>query len=513
MGGRTAGLVLAALLLAGCTSAPPTADGLVRIDTGELRGTVAANHLSYQGIPYAAPPVGADRWQPPKPVAAWTGVREATKPGNACPQEGTQYAKTSSTTEDCLYLNVTTPGLGGRRPVLVWIHGDGVVGSGALFDGAPLATAGDAVVVTINYRLGVFGGFGYPGLAGSGTFGLADQQAALRWVQRNIGAFGGDPGNVTAIGSSYGASSISAHLVSPGAQGLFQRASLHSGEALMPLPAGALLPGIPAVDWFIWRSLAETEQLGAAVAGELGCADLDCLRKLPVDKLFPLMRMFQSYAFGGEVLPELPAKALRDGRSQAMPVMTGMTRDEHRTFVGVFREKVTAAEYPGLVTEAFGGRAAAILREYPLSRFDSPALAWSTVLTDGLWATATFEQAELAARKGKTFAYSFADRDAPVYLPFPESLPPGAFHAADTPYLFPDQGFRDKAKPEQRELSERMLKYWANFARTGDPNGPGLPRWAEFGGEKYVQALAPGAGTRQVDFAAQHRLEFWRNPR
>ncbi|MGW0518982.1 carboxylesterase/lipase family protein [Crossiella sp. NPDC003009] len=513
MSGRTAGLALAALLLAGCAGAPPEPTAVVRTEAGELRGVVAADHLSYQGIPYAAPPVGELRWQPPKPVAAWTGTRAADRPGNACPQEGTEYAKTGSTTEDCLYLNVTTPRSGQRKPVLVWIHGDGVVGSGALFDGVPLATAGDAVVVTINYRLGVFGGFGYPGLAGSGTFGLADQQAALRWVKQNIGAFGGDPGNVTVIGSSYGGSSISAHLVSPGAQGLFQRASVHSGAALMPLPAGAVTPGIPAVDWFMWRSLAETEQLGAAMAGELGCADLDCLRKLPVDKLFPLMRMFQSYAYGGEVLPELPAAALRAGKAQPVPMVTGITRDEHRTFVGLFRGELSAAEYPKLVAEAFGAKADRILREYPLSQFESPALAWSAVLTDGLWATAAFEQAELGAQRARTFAYSFADRDAPSYLPFPQSLPPGAFHAADTPYLFPDKGFRDKAKPGQRELSERMLKYWANFARTGDPNGPGLPKWDEFGTAKYVQALAPGEATRQVDFPAQHRLEFWRGLR
>lgn len=281
----------------------------------------------------------------------------------------------------------------------------------------------------------------------------------------------------------------------------------------MPLPAGMVMPDIPAVDWFMWRSLAETEQLGAAMGTQLGCADLDCLRKLPVDKLFPLMRMFQSYAHGGEVLPELPPKALREGRSAAVPMLSGMTRDEHRTFVGLFREKVTAEEYPELVREAFGARADRVLREYPLSRFDSPALAWATVLTDGVWADATFEQAELNTRRATTFAYSFADREAPMYLPFPESLPPGAFHSGDTPYLFPDKGFLDKAKPGQRELSERMLKYWANFARSGNPNGAGLPEWAEFGQQKYVQALAPGEGTRRVDFAAQHRLEFWRGPR
>ncbi|MBP2474650.1 para-nitrobenzyl esterase [Crossiella equi] len=504
---RLAGAGLAGLLLAGCVGWARE-DSLVRVDGGQLRGVVAADHRSFQGIPYAAPPEGGLRWRDPEPVRPWTGVREATKPGSPCPQEGTPYAPTRSTDEDCLFLNVTTPRHGKGKPVMVWLHGDGVVGSGALFDGVPLATAGDVVVVTVNYRLGVFGGFGLPGLAGSGTFGLADQQAALRWVRDNIAAFGGDPGNVTLFGTSYGASATTAHLVSPSARGLFHRASVHSGQAMMPLPAGAVLPGVPAVDWFTWRALAETEQLGTAMAAELGCAEqaLDCMRKLPVDKLFPLMRLFQSHAFGGPLLPEVPAAALRAGKAHPVPVVLGMTRDEHRTFTGLFRGEVKPEEYPVLLREAFGDKAERIERAYPVAEHGSPALAWSAVLTDGLWAKATAEQAGLGA--GKTWAYVFNDREAPSYLPFPPGFPPGAFHASDTPYLFPDKEFRANARPDQRALAERMTRQWTAFARTGSPNGPGLPHWPEYGAGK-VLGLDP-AGSALVDFAAQHRLGFWR---
>jgi hypothetical protein len=156
---------------------------------------------------------------------------------------------------------------------MVWIHGDEAIGGGGFFDARPLAVAGDVVVVTVNYRLGIFGAFGHPGLEGSGTFGLQDQQAALGWVRRNAAAFGGDPGNVTVFGESYGGLSVSAHLLSPGSRGLFDRAIDQSGFALMDLPAGAMFPGLPAVPWYGWRSTAEVETLGAAVASRLGLAE------------------------------------------------------------------------------------------------------------------------------------------------------------------------------------------------------------------------------------------------
>ncbi|SDM35297.1 carboxylesterase/lipase family protein [Allokutzneria albata] len=516
-------LSVGALLATGCATSVRIDDAgeLVRTANGALRGTVTAEHRLFQGIPYAAPPVGPLRWASPRPAEKWQEVRDATKPGSPCPQEATEYADSTSSVEDCLFLNVTAPRSATRRtpkPTMVWIHGDGVVGAGSHFDARSLATAGDVVVVTVNYRLGIFGGFAHPGLADSGSFGLQDQQAALRWVRENIRDFGGDAGNVTLFGESYGAQSTTAHLTSPSAKGLFDKAIVQSGFGLMDLPAGAMMTGVPAVEWFGWRALQDAETESVRLARELGCADsarvLDCLRSLPVSALVPHMRSFQPFAFGSSVLPELPAKVLREGRAQRIPVITGTTRDEHSLLVGLFHDMlgspVTEQEYPRLLAEAFGAKAEEVLAKYPLADYASPSLAWSAVLTDRMWARSNFEQAQLFARSARTFFYTFADRNAPMYLPLPQGFTAGAYHAADVPYLFPDAEFHRASTPGQRALSSAMMRYWANFARAADPNGSGLPKWAPFGPGEYVQSLAPGAnGITRADYPAQHKLGFW----
>jgi para-nitrobenzyl esterase len=497
---------------------------VVQTDSGPVRGTVTDGYRLFQGIPYAASTAGELRWRSPQPVRPWTQVRDATRPGPMCPQQPSSYAEVASLAEDCLCLNVTVPRAAGPqrpRPVMVWIHGDGAIGAGSFFDARRLATVGDVLVVTINYRLGIFGAFGHPGLEDSGAFGLQDQQAALRWVARNAAEFGGDPGNVTVFGESYGGLSASAHLVAPGSAGLFHRAIIQSGFVLMDLPAGGIFPGLPAVAWYGWRAAAEVEGLGAAVAAQLGCADaataLACLRDLPAQELFAHAQPFQPYGFGNRVLPEVPAQALRGGRFHRVPVLSGSTRDEHRLFVGLFRvlagQPVTTQQYPMLLAEAFGEHADQIQASYPLSAYRSPNLAWATVLTDRMWARSTFQQHRLLARQVSVYAYEFADRQAPMYLPFPEDFPPGAFHAAEVPYLFPDRPFQAASTPDQRRLSDRMIRYWTNFARTGDPNGAELPPWRPFDDARpvpHVQSLAPGAdGITPVDYAAEHQLDFW----
>jgi para-nitrobenzyl esterase len=519
-------VMLAALLVlvgAGCTAspaaAPPPPGDTVRTEAGELRGTVTDRQRRFEGIPYAAPPVGDLRWQAPEPARPWEGTRDATEPGTLCPQEGTDYADLSSTDEDCLVLNVTTPRTGADKPVIVWIHGDGVVGGGSVFDPTALVETGDAVVVTINYRLGVFGAFGYPGLTGSGTFGLQDQQAALRWVRENIEPFGGDPRNVTVMGQSYGAQSISAHLIAPGSDGLFDRAIVQSPMTLVDMPPGALLPELPASRWFAWRDVAEVEGLGTAMAPQVGCADpataLDCLRALPVERLFPLMRVFQPAAYGGPVLPTAPDIAYSQGDFHRVPVLVGTTRDEHRGFVGLFYDlagtPVTPEQYPVLLANAFGARAEDVAARYPLSAYPSPSTAWADVLTDRMWATATTTLTDQLAAHTPVYRYEFADRDAPSYLPFPETFPPGAFHAAEVPYLFRDQEFLDTGTPAQQDLSDTMIRYWTNFARAGHPNDPGLPVWPGYSPAGDLQSLAPNS-VRDIDsdeYAARHYLPLW----
>ncbi|WP_157246190.1 carboxylesterase/lipase family protein [Nonomuraea typhae] len=491
-------LLAAAVLLTGSVDAGAP---VVTTDAGAVRGKVSGDVRIFSGIRYAT----AGRWEAPKPAAPWKGVKDATKPGSPCPQVGADYANVTSENEDCLFLNVTTPARPGtKRPVMVWIHGDGAVGAGHFSDPRRLAREGGAVVVTINYRLGVFGGFGYPGLRNSGTFGLQDQQEALRWVRRNAAAFGGDPGNVTVFGVSYGASAIGGHLTSPGAKGLFHKAALQSGEAMMDMPAGSILPGLPAAPYLLWRSTAEVEETGKAFAAQLGCADLDCLRKLPVKKILAvpqIMNAFQGLAYGNEVLPEVPAKAIAAGRFHPVPVLAGATKDEHRLFAAM-RGKIS---YPDALKETFGERAGAVAKEYPLERYGHPAVAWSAVMTDRLWAVATHAQNTALARRAPVYGYEFADRDAPMFLPVPADFDLGAYHAGDLPYLFP--GKKEKLSPAQWKLSGQMVAYWTNFARTGDPNGTGLPAWPRLG-KGGTLSLEPGK-IRPIDYAAEHRLDFW----
>ncbi|GAA1262231.1 carboxylesterase/lipase family protein [Saccharothrix xinjiangensis] len=501
---RRGTLVLTAALLAtACANddgggGEAVRDDVVRVETGEVRGTAHADRVVFQGIPYAAPPAGEHRWRAPRPPLPWSGVRDATRPGSPCPQVGSSYSDTASTDEDCLFLNVTTPATEGRRPVLVWLHGDGAVGAGHHFDARALATRGDVVVVTLNYRLGVFGGFGLPGLEGSGTFGLQDQRAALEWVRRNAGSFGGDPGNVTLFGVSYGATSIAAHLVSPKSRGLFDKAVTHSGFALADLPAEAWYPELPALPWLGWRDTAEVQAAGQTVAGELGCADIACLRGLPAEEVVGhpmVMNIFQPYGYGNPDLPAAPAEALEAGEFARVPVLAGTTRDEHRGIVATFRGEVGPQDYPRLLALAFGDRAAEVEREYPLDAFDDATRAWAAVMTDRVWARPAFRQHQLLAAHTPTFAFEFAD---------PAASELGASHSTDIEYLFPDR----ELTGGQRELSEVMIDYWSNFARTGDPNGDGLPKWPGFAQGEHVQSLAPGAITG-VDFRATHRLDFW----
>ncbi|MET9543812.1 carboxylesterase family protein [Streptomyces sp. NPDC006627] len=507
-------------------------DVTVRTDAGLVRGARSGAHRIFQGIPYAGAPKGRHRWAPPRPVRPWKGVRDATKPGPLCPQVPSAYARISSTEEDCLALNVTTPPAATRRraaPVLVWIHGDGSVGGGSFFDGRRLAERG-LLVVTVNYRLGVFGGLALPGLQGSGTFGLQDQRAALTWVRNNARAFGGDPGNVTVAGVSFGASAVAGHLTSPASRGLFHRAVMASGEALMDMPAGAMGPDVPGYPWYVWRTGREMEDITTEMTSSLGCRDrrpqrtLACLRALPVKTILKvpyIMNAFQAFGYGNATLPELPPTALRAGRFHRVPVLSGATRDEHRTFVGMTYDAVgrefTEADYVRALHTAFGERPAKRVRaEYPTSAYPSPALAWATVITDRMWARGTHDQHEALARHAPVYAYEFADRDAPMFLPLPGDFDFGAFHAGDIPYLFEDETAERKFTPAQRRLSTTMSGYWAAFARTGTPRGAGLPAWPPYRpgpvGRPYTQSLAPHR-IGPVDYYREHNLGFWNRER
>ncbi|MFD9698369.1 carboxylesterase/lipase family protein [Lentzea sp. NPDC059081] len=495
---------MAALVISGGSVASAADDVVVRTDSGVVRGEVSGGTRVFEGIPYAAPP---ERWRDPRPPARWDGVRDATKPGPVCAQLPGEVPD-GSTAEDCLYLNVTAPKSGGRKPVVVWVHGGGYfMGAGANYDARRFAERGDVVVVTVNYRLGIFGFFGMPGLAGSGTFGLRDQQAALRWVRANAGAFGGDPRNVTLAGQSAGAMSVCAQLTSPAAAGLFDRAVLQSGSCETGWLDNFEYRGEQAAT--IFQPLSAVAAHGADVARELGCADIACLRGKPVEELMPQHLAFIQPAYGTQVLPSYPGDAVRAGRFHRVPVLSGTTRDEATPWVAAYDNgaPMSEATYETVLAETFGDRAAEVRAEYPRERYGSAALTWAAIVTDRMWACTQYETSRGLAARTDVHQYEFADPSPPALSPVPPAMPLGAQHASDLWDFFDLGGTTPKFSPAQQRLSDRMIASWSAFARGGDPG------WPRFTAERpHVRSLAPDA-IGPVDLAVEHHCGFWAQDR
>lgn len=477
------------------TASPGT---VVRTDSGPVKGVAHDGYRTFQGIPFAAPPVGELRWQPPRAPKSWTEPRDATEPGSQCPQAA-GLGSPAGGDEDCLFLNVTTPEGHGSRPVMVWVHGGGFTsGSGSMYDAHRLAVQGDVVVVTVNYRLGVLGFYGHPELnRDSGAFGLQDQVAALKWVRRNAAAFGGDPRNVTLFGESAGGMSTCGLLTSPGAAGLFHRAIVQSGPCTITWPVGGQSGSL-------WSARADVEARGGQFAASRGCPDVACLRRVPAADLIadPLTALFNSPAYDTRVLPENPADAVAKGHFQRIPVLAGTTRDESSLFVALQPpHPVTEERYQDVLRAAFGPKADVVAARYPSSAYGTPGNAWAAMETDRVWACSALTTDRLLAAGTRLFAYEFADRDAPLLLPFPPDVEPGAYHASELVYLFDVAGFDPRFTPAQRRLSEQMVRSWTRFAETGSP-GPG---WQRF---PTVRSLAPDA-VKPVDLGAEHQCAFW----
>lgn len=483
---------------------------LVRTDLGPVRGVVTAQLRTFQGIPYAAPPVGELRWRPPQPATRWWEPRDASRPGNVCAQ-APLLGQPGSVTEDCLYLNVTTPARSRKRlPVMVWIHGGGYsIGSGAAFNPSKLVSIGDVIVVTINYRVGPFGFLALPELTAenpgiqSGNYGLEDQQAALRWVRRNAAAFGGDPGNITIFGESAGAGSVCLHLASPTAAGLFQRAAGQSFSCAYPTTT---------------KQQAESD--GVTYAQGLGCQDVACLRAKPVRELLP------SWAngwpvIGGREFPLQPMEALRQDRFHHVPVLWGNNLDEMRLFVALefdlLGKPVTPQAYEQVVRSLHGPAADIVLRKYPVTNYPTPSIALATVRTDFGWALSTCEHVrsyELFSahpRPVPVYAYQFVDRTAPGLLRLP-GFEEGASHGQELNYLWVN--YFGTLNPQQEALSQTMVRYWTNFARSGDPNGASLPSWERYSSPREVLALdIPPGGIRPLNVAEASNCAFWESLR
>jgi para-nitrobenzyl esterase len=518
--GLVAAILLWLLAGAGIATAAAGDDGhtgtIVRVQTGLVHGVRSGGVDSFLGIPYARAPVGDLRWRAPHPPLPWSGVREATAFGNRCPQLASTNGPLSET-EDCLFVNVQRPaGIDARDrlPVYFWIHGGGLLnGASNQHDGSFLIDANRMIVVTINYRLGVFGFLAHPALtqeAGqSGNYGFMDQQAALRWVQRNIGAFGGDPRRVTIGGESAGGWSVCSHLSAPGSRGLFAQAIVESGSCAS-------------------QTLVSAEARGTSIAQAVGCAAAataaQCLRGQSAAALLnatggsPI-----EIVHGVPELPQDPDTAVRTGSFERVPVLFGSNRDEGRTFaIGFIGQG--QAQYEGFVRSLFPTRADAVLALYPWpatsDQFTAAYLA-GAVFTDSGFLTGIggcgdrgFTQA--LAGFTRTFAFEFDHRTGPGLNPNPAGYVWGAGHAAELAYLWPsfDNGvpIAPTFNAGERELALDMARYWGSFVRTGRPSARDSSPWLRYDTTKrFLSLRAGGASTLIADaaFAAEHNCAFW----
>jgi para-nitrobenzyl esterase len=521
-------LLLTAVLVASCGAggslashksepayAGPLDAGVVRTSMGPMRGLAAADYRLFQGIRYAAPPVGPLRWQPPRPAARWAGTLDATKPGPQCIQDtGRAPHAGKAISEDCLTLNVWTPAPGqvsGKRPVMVWIHGGGFVnGSGDIYYSRWLAAKGHIVVVTLNYRLGALGFLAHPSLgspADIGNYGLADQQAALRWVHDHIADFGGDPAKVTIAGESAGGMSVCDHLVAPGSAGLFRAAIIQSA----PCQAQA--------------DLATAERISLHYAASAGCSDpataAVCLRELPATALTdPIWYThigewdaLSGPAIGTATLPVGPVAAFAAGRAAQVPVLIGTNHDEFTLFAALrylrLGRGIRTAEYPAVLADIFGSDGRSVQAHYPPDHYGGDvSLAYSAAVTDGTFACVADRMAGALRRRAPVYAYEFDDPHSPApdplrHVPFPV----GASHSLELRYLF-NVGGAPPLDPAQRVLSDQMIRYWSQFVTKGAPEGQ--PGWPVMGGDPAPRMLLRPDGTRVITtFAESHQCPFW----
>jgi para-nitrobenzyl esterase len=491
-----------------------------RIETanGELEGVVSADGKvrTYKGIPYAAPPIGPLRWKAPQPAPSWTGVRKAVEYGPRCMQGRVfedMVFQDHGPSEDCLYLNLWMPAarVERRLPVMVWIYGGGFVAgstSEPRQDGGNLSKKG-VVVVSFNYRLGVFGFFSHPeltresGHGASGNYGLLDQVAALQWVQKNIATFGGDPNNVTIFGESAGSFSVSALMASPLAKGLFRRAIGESGAFF-----SATLPLNP---------LAQTEKTGADFAqSSLGAASIEALRAKPADEVLQAASKAGPFRFApnidGYFLPQSVAAIYTAAKQSPISLLAGWNADEG-SYRAIFqKEEPTAQNFAARVRAMFGDNAEALLKLYPATTDAEARRAAQDLAGDQFIAYSTWKWMEMQKKTiGSTiFRYQFDQT-----LPQPEGgtvsppAEPTAPHASEIEFVFLMLSSRKLPwRPADRKLSDLMGSYWTNFAKTGDPNGPGLPHWPAYSDKEGYEVMHLSADPHAAPDQHRARYEF-----
>jgi para-nitrobenzyl esterase len=467
---------------------------IVRAPVGALQGTADDRLNVFKGVPYAQPPVGPARWTPPRPVADWQGVHKATAFGDACvqsmPLPGNIYGDAPARmSEDCLSLNIWSPKIARKAPVFVWIHG-GALSAGSsretMYDGAKLARQG-VIVVSINYRLGVLGYLAHPALSAeskqgvSGNYGLLDQIEALRWVQRNIAAFGGDPANVTIAGESAGGLSVMYLMASPPARGLFAKAIAESAYMISTPELKANRFG---------ETAAET--IGAGLAAKLKAPDIAALRAMDARTLTDASARAGYAPFGtvdGQILPRQIAEVFDRGEQAPVPLLAGFNSGEIRSLRMLAPPvPASAAAYEATIRDRYGDLADDFLRLYPSTNLEQSVLA---ATRDGLYG---WTAERLVAKQTKL--------GQPAYLYFFDHGYPAAdnaglhgFHASELPYVLgtaeqlPAHWPKPPQTPVETGLSDAMIHYWTAFARTGVPQAPGRPAWRPYGSTAAYMAF------------------------
>ncbi|MEW6737509.1 MAG: carboxylesterase/lipase family protein [Acidobacteriota bacterium] len=470
--------------------APQLSDPIMT-EQGAVRGEVIRDIVAFRGIPYAAPPVGELRWKAPQPAAKRADILDATTFGSSCSQPGNGGVIGS---EDCLTLNIWAPKTKevSLRPVMVFIHGGGnVTGASSipLYDGLTLTEKGGVLIVTINYRLGPLGFLAHPLLSAedrehnsSGNYGLLDQVAALQWVQKNISNFGGDPGNVTIFGESAGGRDVMSLIVSPLVTNLFHKAIIESGAPLFVDQPIRNTGGNASVE--------SAEETGIRLSKALGCETSNdtaaCLRSKTPAELLSAIRPDETGRSGilygpivdGYAIPVSTQATLKNGQQNNTPLIIGTNKNEASTFI-LNLPLESEAQYKLVLQFLFPEKANQILEKYPVSDYGSPRAALEAFFTDlSFLCTAREASRLIAPNQSNIYVYQFTHS-----LKALKQL--GAFHGLELPFVFnnyPNLSGFPSITPSRKELklAQRMLTYWTNFAKTGDPNGMQLPRWPTY---------------------------------
>ncbi|XP_040838507.1 cocaine esterase-like [Ochotona curzoniae] len=503
-----------------------TNSGQVRGSLVHVKGTNVGVH-TFLGIPFAKPPLGPLRFAPPEPAEAWSGVRDGTSHPAVCLQDVAVMSAVmenlfdislppSPTSEDCLYLNVYTPAHareGSSLPVMVWIHGGALaVGMASMYDGSALAAFEDVVVVTIQYRLGVLGFFSTGDQHASGNWGYLDQVAALRWVQQNIAHFGGNPDRVTIFGESAGGTSVSSHVLSPMSQGLFHGAIMESGVAV--------LPGLIS---------SSSETVSMLVANLSACDPVNskgfvaCLRGKSEEEMLAITKTFRIIpgVVDGIFLPRHPQELLASADFQPVPSIIGVNNDEYgwllprgmstaNTQKEMDREDMRAALQKSSAQMMLPPESGDLLMEEYMGDSEDPRTlqaGFQEMMADALFVMPALHVAHVHRSRAPVYLYEFQQR--PSFLK--DKKPPHvkADHGDEIAFVFGLPFVRSGVTLTEEEelLSRRMMKYWANFARTGNPNGEGLPHWPILDQEeKYLQLSTQPVVGRALK---AHRHRFW----